>query len=42
MKKYLVGAIPFLANNEIVSWITLCILAIMFLADMVQWTTEGK
>lgn len=42
MKKYLIGAIPLLANNEIISWAALCILGLMFLVDMAGWAVEGK
>lgn len=41
MKKYLIGAIPLIISNEIVSWATLCILAVMLIVDM-AWATEGK
>ena len=42
MKKYLVAAILFLANSEVVSWIALCAMAVMFIWDMAGWTAEGK
>ena len=43
MKKYLVASCLFLANNEIVSLITLCIIGALFIFDMAGWVSkEGK
>ena len=43
MKKYLVAACLFLANNEIVSLIALCFIGTFFLVDMAGWVSkEGK
>lgn len=43
MKKYLVAAALFVANNEIVSLIALCLMSVFFILDMAGWVSqEGK
>lgn len=42
MRKYIIIATLLVANNEILSWLALCIIGAMFVWDMAGWTTEGK
>lgn len=43
MKKYIIGASLFLANNEIVTWAVLCVMGIMLIVDIANAAAkEGK
>lgn len=43
MKKYIIGASLFFANNEIITWAVLCVMGFMLLIDIASAAArEGK